>query len=119
MKRLRLEFDALQVESFTTAAEAAPTGTVEAFGTVRGDTCGPENTCGPQTCGEVYCEIGTQAPCGGGGTGGGGGSATCPTACGGFTCVGCTTQDYTLLGGDTCDYCLSIHTDSPQHCPCP
>src|SRR5205085_3317462 len=115
------EIDELAVESFATARETAPGGTVEAFGTVRGDTCGPVNTCGPQTCGELACVIDTATPCGGGtgGTGGTGGSVGCPTLNGGFTCVGCTTQNYTNQGGDSCAFCLSFYPDSPQRCPCP
>lgn len=117
MRKLRLEIDALTVESFATAREMALEGTVEAFGTFRGNTCGPENTCGPQTCGQLMCVIDTEAPCGGTGTGGTGGTGGATAA--GFTCVGCTTQNYTNQGGDSCDYCLSFYTDSPGRCPCP
>jgi hypothetical protein len=114
MKKLKLDTDALAVESFPTAQAGPPLGTVHGHGTLGGSTCDAANTCGPQTCGDFYCVIDTQAPCGGGGTGGTGG--TNPS--GQMSCVGCTTFDYTNQGGDSCDFCASFYTDSPQRCPC-
>ncbi|HEX8905035.1 MAG TPA: hypothetical protein VF771_09360 [Longimicrobiaceae bacterium] len=125
MKKLLLDLDALDVQSFTTAGHAPPAGTVRGYGTFRGSTCGAENTCGPQTCGDLYCVIETGDPlaCGGGGTGGTGTacpSAACATANGALSCVGCTTQDYTVnLADDTCGFCQSFGSDVPQRCPCP
>lgn len=119
MKKLKLEIEQLSVESFATATEKAPLGTVEAHGTMKGSTCGAENTCGPQTCGQMMCVIETEFPCGGGGTNTcPPGTANCPTA-GAFTCLGCTSNNYTNEGGDSCDFCMSFYTDSPQRCPCP
>ena len=124
MKKLRLEVEELAVESFTTSSHPRAAGTVEAYGTLRGSTCGAVNTCGPQTCGDMYCVIETGDPlaCGGGtGTcGTGGASAACATNNGALSCVGCTTQDYTVnLADDTCGLCQSFGSDIPQRCPCP
>lgn len=120
MKKLKLQVEQLAVESFEMASSGVAAGTVYAHGTVAGDTCQAVNTCGPQTCGELMCVIDTQAPCGGGGTN------TCPppsnncaTLNAAFTCVGCTSNNYTNAGGDSCDFCMSFYTDSPQRCPCP
>lgn len=120
MKKLRLEIDALTVESFATAAKMGQGGTVEAFGTQLGYTCGAEATCGPQTCGQLMCVIDTDG-CGGGSVG----CATpgCATpGCGGsgqMSCVGCTTFDYTVdPGDDSCGACMSFESDAPQRCPC-
>lgn len=116
MKKLTLQLDQLAVESFATAATPAPRGTVQAHGTVFDATCGPENTCGPQTCLDVYCVKDTFDPCGG--------SAGCPPCSGGggptrvLSCAGCTTYDYTLQGGDTCSFCMSRESDSPERCRC-
>ena len=128
MKKLRLEIDALAVESFATAE------TPEAAGTVRGHgpndtapanyTCGAELSCGPYTCGAAFCvkdtdnyHCGTGAvTCMGCGTGGGCGTGTGPS--GQMSCIGCRTYDFTAGGGDSCDFCLSRYTDSPQYCPC-
>jgi len=120
MGKLKLVLEQLAVESFTTASGTSEPGTVHGYGTFRGSTCGPERTCGPQTCFELLCVIETDFPCGGGG-----GSAgcppptnTCPQASGQMSCVGCTTYDYTNHGGDSCNLCMSFYTDSPQRCPC-
>jgi hypothetical protein len=119
MKKLRLELEQLSVESFATAAAGIPQGTVEGYGTFRGNTCQAVNTCGPQTCGQLYCVIDTADPCGGGGTiGCPAPTATCPPPSGQMSCDGCTSYDYTNHGGDSCDYCMSFGTDSPQRCPC-
>lgn len=123
MKKLKLQMEALAVESFTTSQAGPPRGTVEAHNTFRGNTCGAENSCGPQTCPPLYCSFGTDPmACGD--------TLNCPTpacpqtgACatgGGFTCVGCTTQDYTVnLADDTCGACQSFGSDVPARCPCP
>lgn len=125
MKKLRLELDQLAVESFTTSDPVMRRGTVEAHNdTWVGNTCGPERTCGPQTCGQLYCVIGTDpincpAPSG---------AFTCAAGCtvgtgptgGQLSCAGCTTQNYTAdLGDDTCGFCQSFGSDAPQRCPCP
>ncbi|HEX6749778.1 MAG TPA: hypothetical protein VF092_20975 [Longimicrobium sp.] len=126
MRKLKLDVGELAVESFTTAARLPETGTVRGYGTFRGSTCGPENTCGPQTCGQLICVFETGDPmdcpatgtCGTGGTGGTG--TTCPTNNNALSCVGCTTQDYTVnLADDTCGFCQSFGSDIPQRCPCP
>ena len=126
IKKLKLHLDDLAVDSFTTSHAAGQRGTVEAHNdTWFGRTCGAENTCGPQTCGELYCVIGTD-PVNCAGTGGlscaGCGPVTnpgCPTGTA-LSCVGCTTQDYTVnLGDDTCGFCMSFGSDVPQRCPCP
>ena len=116
MKKLRLEIEQLAVESFATAAATAPRGTVQAHGTQFDNTCGPENTCGPQTCLDAYCvRTETFDPCL---------SAGCPPCSGGggptgqLSCVGCTTFDYTQQGGDTCSFCMSRESDSPERCRC-
>lgn len=123
MKKLTLHLDQLAVESFATSDPALPRGTVEAHGTFVDPTCGPERTCGPQTCGQLYCVIGTdpiECPVGTG--------PSCPGPCGtgplptggNLSCVGCTTQDYTVdLGDDTCGFCMSFGSDVPARCPCP
>lgn len=121
MRKLTLHPDDLAVESFTTAAGAAPRGTVQAHATQIGLTCGPENTCGPYTCLDLYCVKGTYDPefCGGGGTAGcPPGSLGCPGPSGQLSCAGCTTFDYTAFGGDTCDLCMSRESESPQRCRC-
>lgn len=119
MKKLRLQMDDLAVESFTTSNAGGGRGTVEGHNTLGGDSCGAENTCGPQTCGAVYCVRDTVDPlaCGGGGSGGCT-SVGCPGPTGMLSCAGCTTYDYTQAGGDTCDYCASRESDSPQRCRC-
>lgn len=126
MKKLKLQVEQLAVESFTTSDGTAPRGTVEAHGTFIDNTCGAERTCGPQTCGDLYCVIGTD-PINCGPTGGlscpgpclPGTGSTCPTN-GQLSCVGCTTRDYTAnLGDDTCGFCMSFGSDVPQRCPCP
>jgi hypothetical protein len=93
MKKLRLDLAKLSVESFALSAPAPARGTVKGHGTFAGDTCGPEATCGPQTCGPAYCVLDTDNPQCSGGTGG-------------------------SVMGDSCDECLSVYTDSPQQCPC-
>jgi hypothetical protein len=118
MKKLKLEIEELAVESFATAEGTAEPGTVRAYATEMGRTCGFDNTCGPETCGDMHCILDSQNMnlCGTGGCPGP--TNTCPPPSGQMSCVGCTTYDYTQLGGDSCDYCLSFYTDSPQHCPC-
>lgn len=124
MKKLKLAMEELAVESFATSAESRGRGTVEAHNTFRGNTCGAENTCGPETCPPMYCVIGTD-PINCGGTigcptpGCPPGTNTCPTGTG-LSCVGCTTHDYTVdPGDDSCGVCMSFGSDVPQRCPCP
>lgn len=122
MKKLKLRMEELAVESFVTDAAARLRGTVEGHNTLGGQTCGAERTCGPQTCPPMYCSFGTDpVECGGG-------TLNCPTLncpsnCptgSGFTCVDCTTHNYTAdLGDDTCGICMSFGSDVPQRCPCP
>ncbi|HSU16712.1 hypothetical protein [Longimicrobium sp.] len=124
MKKLKLEVEELAVESFATASQAQGLGTVRGHGTFRENTCQAVNSCGPHTCGNAYCVIETDSPdCGFGGTGTcgtGGASANCATNNGALSCVGCTTQDYTVnLANDTCGACQSFGSDAPQRCPCP
>ena len=73
MKKLRLELEELQVESFTTAELDGDRGTVEAYISVRCNTnytCDPaNNTCAyVETCGEwascyVSCDGSCPYPC--------------------------------------------------------
>jgi hypothetical protein len=124
MKKLRLQIEDLTVESFPTSSEVGPRGTVEAHGTQLGRTCGAVATCGPQTCGDLYCVIDTADPCGPAPTG-----ISCPgpcapvtelTACNQLSCAGCTTHDYTVNPAhDSCGFCMSFGSDVPQRCPCP
>ncbi len=117
MKKLSLRLDQLAVDSFATSAAMEPRGTVQAHATQIDPTCGPENTCGPFTCGNAYCVRDTYDPefCG---------SIGCPPCSGGggptgqLSCVGCTTFDYTQQGGDTCSFCMSRESDSPARCRC-
>jgi hypothetical protein len=124
MRKLKLELEELAVESFVTSSPPRPEGTVEAYGTFRGSTCDAVNTCGPHTCGDLYCVLETDSPdCGGGGTLNCG-TANCTVGCatnnGALSCVGCTTYDYTVnLADDTCGFCQSFGSDVPQRCPCP
>jgi hypothetical protein len=124
MKKLRLEIDTLVVESFATDASQEGKGTVRAHGpndTAPGAfTCGAVQSCGPNTCGNLYCVLETDnyycatgaATCAGCGPGPGGNPS------GQMSCVGCTTYDYTAVRADSCDLCMSFYTDSPQRCPC-
>jgi len=119
MKKLRLEVDELAVESFATVAGMGQAGTVEAFGTQFGNTCGAVRTCGPQTCGDLICVLDTNG-CGGGSAGCSVGCPTvgCPVS-GQLSCVGCTTYDYTAnAADDSCGFCQSFGSDVPQRCPC-
>jgi hypothetical protein len=56
MKKLRLELDALEVESFEVARTEPPTGTVHGHNTATqcntspDRTCAEQMTCGPNTC---------------------------------------------------------------------
>jgi hypothetical protein len=116
MKKLKLQMEDLEVESFVTDGTAGTRGTVEGHNTLGGNTCGAEPP--------IYCSFGTDpiacAPdtlnCP---------TQTCLTGCGcatgsGFTCVGCTTHNYTAdLGDDTCGICMSFGSDVPARCPCP
>ncbi|HET6229808.1 MAG TPA: hypothetical protein VFE05_06980 [Longimicrobiaceae bacterium] len=118
MKKLKLEIDQLAVESFTTSPGMEGHGTVQGFGTQFGRTCGAVNTCGPQTCGDMYCVIDTGDACGGT-VGCPAPTVGCQPPSGMLSCVGCTTQNYTNAGGDTCDFCMSFGSDIPARCPCP
>jgi hypothetical protein len=118
MKKLKLEIDELSVESFAIEAGLPMNGTVQGhYGTAFGETCEAVATCGPRTCGPNVCVFETEAPCGDT-NGCPPGSVGCP-ASGQFTCDGCTSRNYTNEGGDSCDFCMSFYTDSPQRCPCP
>lgn len=64
MRKIRLEIDALQVESFTAAEQAVPRGTVRGLASLYWEDCSPSETCegagypcGPseQSCGGT-CE---------------------------------------------------------------
>ena len=124
MRKLKLQMDQLAVESFPTSEALVPRGTVEAHGTFIDNTCGAERTCGPQTCGDLICVIGTDpidCPVVSGGLTCDQTCTTCPGPTGGgLSCVGCTTRNYTAdLGDDTCGFCMSFGSDAPQRCPCP
>lgn len=120
MNKLKLQLDQLTVESFATSLQSGPRGTVQAHGTEAGNTCEGARTCGPYTCGDLYCvpETDNANLCGGSG----GCSVGCPSAgCGSgqLSCVGCTTYDYTVNGADdSCGLCMSFESDSPQRCRC-
>src|ERR1044072_3382600 len=123
MKKLKLEIDTLVVESFATDAIVDGMGTVRGHGpndTAPGrNTCGPEASCGPNTCGDLQCvfETDNYYCASGAGTCVGCGTGTGTGPSGQMSCVGCTTYDYTAGGGDSCDFCMSFYTDSPQRCP--
>jgi hypothetical protein len=126
MKKLTLKLDQLAVESFATSLSAGPRGTVQAHATELGDTCEAVNSCGPETCGALYCIIETDNAnlCGGSGAGCSGGcSFGCPSnGCVSgqpISCVGCTTYDYTVNPAhDSCGLCASFESDAPQRCRC-
>lgn len=117
MKKLRLQLDELAVESFATSLAAGPRGTVAAHATEAGNSCEAVNSCGPQTCGLFQCILDTENAnlCGSGAcTSPGGG-----TASGRMSCAGCTTFDYTVNPAhDSCGFCMSFESDSPQRCRC-
>ena len=82
MARMKLNLDALQVESFAVASPEAQRGTVRGHACTEGGTC-YQRICditwgGPGTCAatEVNCSTG-----GTGGTGGGGGTGTYEDTC--------------------------------------
>lgn len=95
MRKIRLEIDALQVDSFTAADQAVPRGTVQGLASLYWEDCVGSETCdGGYPCGE------TEQSCGG--TcyertchPGCGGSAGCSGGCGsgvthcymGTTCI--------------------------------
>jgi hypothetical protein len=126
MRKLKLEVDALAVETFETLSAMGEPGTVRAHGPSdtcpANNTCGANVTCGPQTCGIRACVIETDAYGCDGGTASAGcpvATAGCPSPSGALSCEGCTTRNYTNQGGDSCDYCMSFESDIPQRCPCP
>lgn len=119
MKKLKLQLDELAVESFTTTRADGARGTVAAYATERGTTCVGGNSCGPETCGDFACIIHTDNAnvCGSGacttgpGTGPVSGQMSCDTTC--------TTYDYTVNAAhDSCGFCMSFESDSPQRCRC-
>jgi hypothetical protein len=123
MKKLKLDLDALAVDSFH------PEAPVDAEGTVHGEqlgvtawlscgrlTCGGATICGGiQTCGQT-CQLltcGGPTVCGGIQTCGATCLITCggPTACGGIRTCGITCDHTCLLSCHTC-----IRTCIPQLC---
>lgn len=119
MKKLKLTLEALAVESFATAATPEPRGTVRAHATEFGQTCDPGPSCGPETCGQFACIFETQnANLCGVNTPACPGTNTCPTGAQ-LSCAGCTTFDYTANPvDDSCGFCMSFESDSPQRCRC-
>jgi|GEM_PF-996274 len=106
--KLRLEIDALRVESFATGASPEGEGTVRAHGT---DGTGPGlnscagPSCGPYTCAHNFCVVATDNyyDCGTG--------SVAPTQPSGLpACV--TGLEYTWCGGDSCDVCELWHAIS-------
>lgn len=121
MKKLRLQIEQLAVESFVTAQAAGPRGTVRAHATEFGDTCDPAPSCGPETCGNADCirQTDNLNLCGGGGGSVGCTMNGCPSGTVLLSCAGCTTYDYTVNANhDTCGYCLSRESESPDRCRC-
>ena len=120
MKKLKLQVEDLAVESFTTAAAPEPRGTVRAHATEFGQTCDPAPSCGPETCGGAFCIRHTDnIDICGGSVGCPPGSAGCTPATGLLSCLGCTTYDFTVdLNADTCGFCMSRESESPQRCRC-
>lgn len=92
MKKLRLDLDELEVESFDTRGGAREKGTVVGEQCSCGGTCYPQATC-PQTC-AYTCDDPTCAyTCD---------DATCPASCNG-TCAGHTCWE--TCGGTCYDTC--------------
>jgi hypothetical protein len=121
MKKLKLQLEQLTVDSFATSLSTGPRGTVQAHATEVGNTCEAVNSCGPQTCGALYCIIETDNAnlCGGSGGCSGGCSVNCTNPSGQLSCDGCTTYDYTVnAADDSCGRCMSFESDSPQRCRC-
>lgn len=119
MKKLKLRLEHLAVESFATGAATDPRGTVRGHATELGASCDLAPSCGPETCGDAYCIRHTDNlnVCGMGGTGGC--SVGCTPPSGALSCAGCTTYDYTVdANADTCGFCMSRESDSPQRCRC-
>lgn len=118
MKKLRLALEHLAVESFATGEAMHPRGTVRAHATELGASCDPAPSCGPETCGDAFCIRHTDNInlCG---IGSGGCSVGCTPPSGVMSCVGCTTFDYTVnANADTCGWCMSRESESPQRCRC-
>ena len=82
MKKLRLEIDTLQVETFESAAQRSGHGTVRGLLTAYYELCQPGDTW-QQTCTcELTCNANTCYNCGsGGGTAGCTAGITCPDTC--------------------------------------
>lgn len=106
MRKLRLDPDALTVDTFATAPEDALRGTVRGHESER--ICGPidEKETQPATC--LGCGTGATA-CGG---------ATCVWTCG--ASCGCQVSGGATCGltycVDTCDVCYSRVSDYPEIC---
>ncbi len=103
-KKIRLNVESLVVETFSTADAVGPRGTVHGYGS--------EAPCDYIDTAQATCEC--QNP-------------TAHTACGQSTCT-CPANTYgqytcaepscgLTYCQDTCDYCASFITDSPQRCP--
>jgi hypothetical protein len=95
MKKLKLSLDALEVQSFTTAANARSRGTVHG-----------EQECTCDTCTYPNCET-----C----------NATCPDTCGNScagTCYSCDTYCKTMEHYATCDYVSCAPSCETMNCWC-
>ncbi len=104
MKKLKLDLDALEVESFDTAAAGAARGTVKGYYTEEPPKDYIETM--QFTC--TTCPSGPSCPCP---------SAGCPTGyteCGQDTC-GNWTCGFTFCA-NSCDWCDSFYTDKPELC---
>lgn len=87
MRKIRLEIDALHVESFVPAEQAVARGTVRGMASLYWEDCSPSETCpgaypcdpSQQSCGGTCYENTCHPGCGGGG------SAGCSGGCSGVT----------------------------------
>lgn len=81
MKKLKLEIDALQVETFESAGLESERGTVRGLLTAYYELCYPGDTWQQSCTCELTCNANTCYGCGGG-SGGCTGGTTCPNTCG-------------------------------------
>ena len=112
MRKLKLDLDAIQVESFTTHAGQAPRGTVD--GQQRQTYGCPTWTCPPptqDTCDQATCDYSCNGGCGTGAT-----CYSCVQSCAG-TCDSCVvTCDATCAW--TCGSCMATcnYATGPDRC---
>ncbi|HSU17730.1 hypothetical protein [Longimicrobium sp.] len=96
MRKLRLDLDALVIESFAPADSPPARGTVRGHVSLYWEDCSPSETCAgagypcehtDQSCGGTCYEATCAPGCGGGGTGTGTGGSDPAVTCNGVICV--------------------------------